>query len=454
VKREKYFPFFNIHVVLIQVKTIDLQLLFSYTFLIKDECSQIPYGTMKMKKSMLVVVVCFVGILSACSFEDRFEPNDDSSMATHVEAGTESELGIGVDDQDWFKIGLQDSQIGTLCIEYTYLGSLGNLNLNAYNGISDLLGDSLHNPYNLCPPPAQGEDHLSVLSLSGNKEFFFQVYGDSGAVNGYNLNVSLAPYSDGPDCSAEYDSDECLGLLDNQIKLYHFPFPDPDDGFVGNGYLLETYSTYRWARREVIMYIRYALHEVQQQFPGTNPLGIIDISQRDGLTPGMDTCNLRHPEKTHSQGGNIDVAYYQTGSDNSARIICDAEGGSNDGYYCEPTAVDTHIVDLQRTTYFIAKLSCLPDCNNTRFRVAGVDHVIGPLLEETALQLNKDGIISHEEYNNLSNMLAYGEGWPFHHHHIHLSFKWWETESTAMMSVDSLSIGCGFRFPGDGPIKQ
>jgi hypothetical protein len=405
-----------------------------------------------MKNSMVWMVACLVVILSACGFEDRFEPNDAPSTATPVEVGTETALGISIKDQDWFQLDVQDSQIGTLGIEYSYLGSWGNLNLNVYNSNSDLLGDSVYNPYNLCLPPAKAEDHLSVLSLSGNKEFFFQVYGESGAVNTYNLNLSLTPYSDGADCSAEYDADDCLGLLDNQLNLYHFPFPDPNDGFVGNGYLLETYSNYRWARREVIMYIRYALYEVQQQFPGTNPLGIIDISQQDGLTPGMDTCNLRHPEKTHSQGGNIDVAYYQTGSDNSARIICDAESGSNDGYYCEPSAVDTHIVDLERTTYFIAKLSCLPDCENTRFRVAGVDHVIGPLIEETALQLREDQIISDDEYNNLSNMLAYGEGWPFHHHHIHLSFKWWEAGTGYMMSVETLPVGCGFRFTGDGPI--
>ena len=408
-----------------------------------------------MKKSVVWTVASLVVILSSCGFEDRFEPNDDPSTATHLEVGTETELGISIKDQDWFQLGLQDNHIGTFGIEYTHLGSLGNLNLSVYNSNSDLLGDSLYNPYNLCLPPENGEDYLSVLSLSGNKEFFFQVFGAPGAVNGYNLNVALAPYSDGTDCSAEYDSDDCLGLVDNQIKLYHFPFPDPDDGFVENGYLLETYSKYRWARREVIMYLRYALYEVQQQFPGTNPLGIIDISQRDGLTPGMDTCNLRHPERTHSQGGNIDVAYYQTGSDNSARIICDADDGSNDGYYCDPSAVDTHIVDLQRTTYFLAKLACSPDCNNSRFRVAGVDHIIGPLIEEAALQLKDDGIISEDEYNNLSNMLAYGEGWPFHHHHIHLSFKWWDqTEGSNLMPIDSPPIGCGFRFPGDGPIKE
>ncbi len=408
-----------------------------------------------MKESMVWVAACLVAMLTACSLEDRFEPNDDSSTATLVGVGTETELGISIQDRDWFQLGLQDSQMGTLGIEYTYLDCLGNLNLSAYNNDGDLLGDSLqsHNPLH---PLANGEEYLSVLSLSGNKEFLFQAFGALGAVNVYNLNVSLAPYSDGPDCSAEYDSDVCLGLVDNQIKLYQLPFPDPDDGFVENGYMFEdySYSNYRWARREVIMYLRYALYEVQQQFPGTNPLGIIDISQRDGLTPGMDIGSLRHPETTHDQGGNIDVAYYQTGSNNSARIICDAEGGSNDGYYCDPSAVDTHIVDLQRTAYFIAKLACLPDCNNTRFRVAGVDQVIGPLIEETALQLKNNGIISDDEYNNLSNMLAYGDGWPFHHHHIHLSFKWWQTETSKMMSVDSPRIGCGFRFPGDGPIKE
>jgi hypothetical protein len=408
-----------------------------------------------MNKSMMWVVAGLVTMLSACGFEDRFEPNDDPSTATSVEVGTETELGISIKDQDWFQLGLQDSQIGTFGIEYSHLGYLGNLNFSAYDGNSNLLGDSLQQQ-NLLLPRANGEDYLSVLSLSGNKEFFFQVFGVLGAVNGYNLNVSLASYSDGPDCSAEYDSDDCIGLVDNQIKLYQLPFPDPDDGFTKNGYLFGNYSLskYRWARREVIMYLRYALYEVQQQFPGTNPLGIIDISQRDGLTPGTDIGSLRHPETTHSQGGNIDVAYYQTVSDNGARIICDAESGSNDGYFCDPSAVDTHIVDLQRTTYFIAKLSCLPDCDNTRFRVAGVDHVIGPLIEETALQLKDNKIISDDEYNNLSNMLAYGEGWPFHHHHIHLSFKWWEAETTQMMSVDSPPIGCGFRFPGDGPIRE
>ena len=140
-------------------------------------------GNKKMKKSMVWVVACLVVILSSCGFEDRFEPNDDSSTATPVEVGTETELGISIKDQDWFQLGLQNSQIGTFGIEYTYLGSLGNLNLSAYNSNRDLLGDSLYNPYNLCRPPANGKDYLSVLSLSGKKDFFFQVFGAPGAVN-------------------------------------------------------------------------------------------------------------------------------------------------------------------------------------------------------------------------------------------------------------------------------
>jgi len=55
----------------------------------------------------------------------------------------------------------------------------------------------------------------------------------------------------------------------------------------------------------------------------------------------------------------------------------------------------------------------------------------------------------------MRNRLAYGEGWPFHHHHMHLSFNWWDQAATRnQMAIDSSSIGCGFRFPGDGPIEE
>ena len=71
------------------------------------------------------------------------EPNDEASTATVVGVGTETELGISIHDQDWFQIEAQDGQMGTLGIEYTYVTSLGNLNLSAYDDDRDLLGASL-----------------------------------------------------------------------------------------------------------------------------------------------------------------------------------------------------------------------------------------------------------------------------------------------------------------------
>ena len=408
-----------------------------------------------MKHIWTYVAACVTVMLSTGCFVDRFEPNNDSSTATLIGVGTETDLSISIFDEDWFQIEVQEGQIGTLGIEYTYFGLLNNLGLWVYDGEENLLGysQSSRNPLR---PFGKAEEYLSVLSLSGSKDFIYAAGGAGNrvAVNSYDLTMDLAPYSDGSDCVAHYDLEDCLGRVDGEVKLYQFPFPDPDDGFVGDGYMFETYSNYRWARREAIMYLRYALQAVQQQFSGTVPLAIIDISQRDGLTPGMDIGILRHPETSHDQGGNIDVAYYQTGPDNSARVICDGEGGSHDGYHCDESSVDTHIVDLERTAYFLAKLACMPDCENTRLRVVGVDQVIGPLLDKAALELKNSSIISEDEFINIYNRLAYGDGWPYHHHHIHLSFKWWEqAEAKMLMPGDSPETGCGFRMPGDGLLQ-
>jgi len=143
------------------------------------------------------------------------------------------------------------------------------------------------------------------------------------------------------------------------------------------------------------------------------------------------------------------VAYYQTGPDNEARVVCDDNEGSTDGYFCNASAVNTHIVDLPRTAYFLAKIGCMPKCNLARFRVAGIDQVIAPLLISAAQDLRDTGVITNDEYNNLS--LAYGSGWPFHHHHIHLSFNWWSQGYFA--PITKPQVGCGFRMQGDGDLE-
>jgi hypothetical protein len=400
-----------------------------------------------MSKPYLYLTICIVTLVFAGCSEDRFEPNDGSLSAVHVEAGVEAGLSAPAMDRDWFHIDVPHGQMATVNIAYSRLGGAGNSHLWAYEGDMEAFA---YLWYPVTPGLfGEVEEYVSVLSLSGGADFFFEVTGDMGLGQGYDLSVELSPYMDGYDCAEVYDADDCIGSAEGETKLYQFPFADREDGFVGDGYMLQSCSKYSWARRETIMYVRAALHEVQVMFPGTNALGLIDMSQRDGLTPGQDVDRLRHPEQTHSQGGNIDVAYFQTGADNSARNVCDAEGGSHDGYFCDDSAVDTHIVDLERTAYFIAKLSCMPDGDNPRLRVVGVDRVIGPLLDETVLDLRDRGLISEEEAHNGYSRIAYGDGWPFHHHHMHVSFQWWDSEKGG---VEMPAFGCGFRMAGDGEL--
>jgi hypothetical protein len=257
-------------------------------------------------------------------------------------------------------------------------------------------------------------------STSGGTYYVKVTGATTGVTGSYTLTTTSTPWTDGASCTgAGYSMTECTsGTLGHQTLIAN-PFPDAADAYAGSEYVHDTMSNYRYLRRETLMLIRYAAHEVEARFPGTNPIGFIDQCQRDAITPGYDVGDPRHPESTHDQGGNIDIAYYQTGDDNHGRVICDAEEGSEDGSYCLASASTTHIVDLQRQVYFMAMLTRSP-----RVRVIGVDRVIAPLLEAQAHTMQSAGIITVTEMNAVIDSMAYGDGWPFHHHHIHLSLDW------------------------------
>jgi hypothetical protein len=226
---------------------------------------------------------------------------------------------------------------------------------------------------------------------------------------------------------------------------------------VPSGYLLESYSNYRWLRRELIMLVRAAIHEVQLAFPGSTPLGLLDMADRDAVTPGFDVGTPRHPESTHDQGGNIDIAYYQTDGDSSGAIVCGPNGSDSDGYYC--TSVAHHVVDLPRTVYFMAMLNRSP-----RVRVIGVDKLLAPLLVAETDRQRAAGTLTNELAQRVIANLAYGDGWPFHHHHMHVSLRWWGDDAPASPSGlaavttegsgKTPAIGCGYRMPGDGPLSS
>ncbi len=190
------------------------------------------------------------------------------------------------------------------------------------------------------------------------------------------------------------------------------------------GYYIATEEPYAFLRKDLTMLIQYAACEVAARFPGTNPIGLSDLSQSDGLTPGSDEGDPRHPTSTHT-GNDMDLAYYQTDGTNNPQIICgdgsDRNGNGrmgmyNDGYFC---TTEDNIIDWEREAYWFAKLASTP-----LVRVFGIDQTLVDDFQMHLEALHTAGEISDDEYERALS-LGYGAdgGWQFHHHHSHMSYS-------------------------------
>ncbi|WP_155798445.1 PPC domain-containing protein [Sorangium cellulosum] len=369
--------------------------------------------------------------VSACeSGGDVLEPNDAPGAAVSAPAGVTEGLTVCEGDEDWFRIVVPEGTIVRVGIQLS--DPAGDLDLVAYDGEGRLLGSRYGEQYPYSYRDQETDiEAYGFYSERGGAEYLVRVVGHEGAQNTYRLDVTSYPYVDGPSCvSAGFSFDDCAGFGDGGSGLLPFPFPDPDDSVVGGGYVWETFSNYRFARRELIMLVRDALSETLGAFPGTTPLSLIDVCQIDGVTPGYDIGDPRHPESTHDQGGNIDIAYFQTDGSNDGEIIC-GDGSKHEDGYCSSAAKRNHIVDLERQAFFMARLFRSP-----RTRVIGVDKILAPFLSKTAARLNAlpardPRRITDAELASFSDRMAYGSGWPYHHHHIHLSMDWWPKRAAA-----------------------
>ncbi|KYG10291.1 hypothetical protein BE21_12885 [Sorangium cellulosum] len=379
----------------------------------------------------------------ACASEgDALEPNDDAGAAVSAPAGVTKELTLCEGDEDWFRIVVPERTIVRVGIRFRH--AAGDIDLVAYDGAGRLLGSRYGEqyPYSYRDQETNTEFY-GFYSERGGAEYLVRVVGYDGGQNAYDLDVTSYPYIDGPSCvGAGFSFDECAGFGDGGNGLLPFPFPDPDDSVVGGGYVWETFSNYRFARRELIMLVRDALAETLRAFPGTAPLSLIDVCQMNGVTPGYDVDDPRHPKSTHDQGGNIDIAYFQTDGSNDGEIIC-GDGSKHEDGYCSSAAKRKHIVDLEREAFFMARLF-----RSARTRVIGVDKIIAPFLSETAERLNAlpssdPRKITDGELVSFSDRMAYGEGWPYHHHHIHLSMDWWPKR----VAGDGGQAGASFAAP-------
>lgn len=173
-----------------------------------------------------------------------------------------------------------------------------------------------------------------------------------------------------------------------------------------------------YLRRDLEMLVAYATAKTLCKSAGWNTgiggaLGLGDMSEQDGSIPGTSVNSPGHPSGTHTNGYDIDVAYYQMNTvDNRLRPICPYSN-----YHCTGTPDK---LDTWRTALYLGILF-----ESNRTRVIGVDGQVGVLVQPAIAELCNTGWLTSAACNNIR--LAYevtdqGYGWfHFHHHHMHMS---------------------------------
>ena len=408
--------------------------------------------------------VCQAGGCAPFACRDNLlEPNESAEQARPLPEGETAGLQICSKDQDWFTFEPTVEQtLYRIGIRRNF--SSGALGLRLVDAATKVVETGAFSPDDYHPDNALGPTDLESISLigaKGSKPYFVRVAGENGAVNDYALSATQVRYRDGAKCKDLFSVQDCQALTekgeDDPAKLIPFPAGNPADPYLGDGVnflsgLVQLGNTSvfvpsarRWARRELIMAIRYALHEVQQRFPGTAALSVGDIGVLDGTTPDG------HPNGTHEYGGNVDLAYFirdeaqrQWGNLNYRQICCDAAelrdwrcvdtDPKSKGYgTCLAGSESTHIVDIPRTALFLAKLA-----GTGRMRVVGVEAKIEAELNAELDKLLSEGAITAAENRSIRERMATANddpSWVWHFNHMHLSLCYRECPAQRSAAV-------------------
>lgn len=255
----------------------------------------------------------------------------------------------------------------------------------------------------------------------------------------------------GPSCS-NLPSKDCTGTQAYCAELIPFE-PVEGPGYVNYPLNGETWANqYRsYARRDLVMLIQWATAYVACKSPtweGGNgyPLGLGDMSEVNGAIPGTSIGSPGHPAGTHTDGYDIDVAYYQnelTGqANNYLRAICDHTIGGVEQYHC---VSEPYMMDLWRSALFIGALF-----SSDRTRVIGVDGKAGAMISQALEVLCADGWVPSAGCVPANQSLACeveagvdgglcweenGSMWFLHHHH-HLHLSLWTLAGGTWPSTD------------------
>lgn len=388
-------------------------------------------------------------VVFECVADGMLEPNESQAAAAVVDATVEG-LQICADDHDWYHFTPNgEGMIHT--VGHTAEFASGNLDITLVTADGDVHEQGWLLPEGYHPEAGRGPMNFEAVSLVGHPDaaqFSAHVFPSGSAVNNYDLRVTQTPYVDGPDCEgAGYTKHQCQGITDDgrlDVSEYIvFPAGHAADPYIGDGVFFDSGltnsntpgyvpSSARWARREMVMAIRHAIHVVQETYPGTTPLGIGEISMIDGSTPNG------HPNGTHYYGANVDLAYYiredaqRQWGNITYRPICsdkpnlrdwsdvDTDGSRGAFGECIPGSEDTHIVDIPRTALLFATM-----CATGRVRVFGVDTSIAAQLKTEYRRLLDEEIITRDAYNACMRSQASADddgSWVWHFNHSHVSF--------------------------------
>ncbi|MFO0640394.1 MAG: hypothetical protein U0183_14340 [Polyangiaceae bacterium] len=188
-----------------------------------------------------------------------------------------------------------------------------------------------------------------------------------------------------------------------------------------------TQNQYRsFARKDLVMLVKWVTAFVAcKAKPGTGngaPLGLGDMSEANGAIPGTSVGSPGHPQGTHTNGNDMDIAYYQArGTNNNLRPVCPYLEGGRDAYHCvgAPDNLDVHKTALALGAFY----------ESARVRIIGVDGQVGPLVQAELAKICAEGTLSTQACSRAKSGITFettdqGRGWYlFHHHHFHVSLK-------------------------------
>jgi hypothetical protein len=234
------------------------------------------------------------------------------------------------------------------------------------------------------------------------------------------------------DCSGPKCSD--IVVFDPRVTPHYDDYPINGEKSYG-----EQYRSY--IRRDLKMLIAYAsartlCKSAAWKTGNGGALGLGDMSEANGAVPGTSVGQPGHPASTHTNGFDIDLAYYQKNTANNyLRPIC-----QHADYHCSAAP---HLLDVWRTAMFLGSVF-----ESNRVRVVGVDGQAGTVVTAAINELCTLGWLdsfacSHVKMAfEVTNM---GYGWfQFHHHHAHISMCPGSSPCNNLLDAGMPKMGPGF----------